>query len=120
MKKTKRMIRNLILFILLIILTFYIILKDQDITEILNIVQNVKIQFIIIAIILLFVASFFFFDKQEELSKKYGEECLDFLKITKHIKPSNYHDFYLKQKCKDYNLSDKVINAIFTNDTKKI
>ena len=49
MKKTKRMIRNLIIFILLIVLTFYIILKDQDITEILNILQNVKIQYILIA-----------------------------------------------------------------------
>ena len=49
MKKTKRTIRNLIIFILLIVLTFYIILKDQDITEIFNIVQNVKIQYILIA-----------------------------------------------------------------------
>lgn len=49
MKKTKRMIRNFILFIALIILTFYIILKDQDITEIFNIVQNVKIKYILIA-----------------------------------------------------------------------
>ena len=46
MKKT---IRNLIIFILLIILTFYIILKDQDITEIFNILQDVKMQYILIA-----------------------------------------------------------------------
>lgn len=51
MKKTKRMIRNLIIFILLIMVTFYIILKDQDITEIFYIVQNVKMQYILIAII---------------------------------------------------------------------
>lgn len=49
MKKTKRMIRNFILFIALIILTFYIILKDQDITEIFSIAQNVKINYILIA-----------------------------------------------------------------------
>ncbi len=49
MKKTKRIIRNIIIFILLIILTFYIMLKDQDITEIFNILQNVKIQYILIA-----------------------------------------------------------------------
>lgn len=49
MKKTKRMIRNLIIFILLIILTFYIILKDQNITEIFSIFQSVKNQYILIA-----------------------------------------------------------------------
>lgn len=51
MKKTKRMIRNLIIFIMLIILTFYIILKDQNITEIFSIFQNVKKQYILIAIL---------------------------------------------------------------------
>lgn len=51
MKKTKRMIRNLIIFIILIILTFYIILKDQNITEIFSIFQNVKKQYILIAIL---------------------------------------------------------------------
>lgn len=50
-KKTKRIIRNLIIFILLIILTFYIILKDQDATEIFNVLENVKKQYIFIAII---------------------------------------------------------------------
>lgn len=49
MKKTKRMIRNLLLFILLIILTFYIILKDQNIPEIFSVFQNVKKQYILIA-----------------------------------------------------------------------
>ena len=51
MKKTKRMIRNLIIFIFLIVLTFYIILKDQNITDIFSIIQNVKKQYILIAIL---------------------------------------------------------------------
>lgn len=51
MKKTKKMIRNLIIFILLIILTFYIILKDQNVFEIFDIVLSVKKEFIIIAIL---------------------------------------------------------------------
>ena len=51
MKKTRRMIRNLIIFILLIILTFYIILKDQDITQIFNVLRDVKKQYILIAMI---------------------------------------------------------------------
>lgn len=51
MKKTKRIIKNLIIFILLIILTFYIILKDQDITQIFSLMKNVKYQYILIAVI---------------------------------------------------------------------
>lgn len=50
-KKTKRIIRNLIIFILLIILTFYIILKDQDITQIFSLMKNVKYRYILIAVI---------------------------------------------------------------------
>ena len=50
MKRTKKMLKNLIFFLLLIILTFYIILKDQDIDDILSILKNVKKEFIIIAI----------------------------------------------------------------------
>lgn len=51
MKRTKKMIRNFIIFILLIILTFYIILKDQNISEIFDIALSVKKEFIIIAIL---------------------------------------------------------------------
>ena len=47
--KTKKNIMNLMLFIFLIIITFYIIFKDQDITEILNLIFNVKQKYIIIA-----------------------------------------------------------------------
>ena len=51
MKKTKRTIRNLLIFISLIVLTFYIILKEQNITEIFSAFQNVKKQYILIAIL---------------------------------------------------------------------
>ncbi len=51
MERTKKIIRNLIIFILLIILTFSIILKDQDIGQIFNVLAGVKKEFIIIAII---------------------------------------------------------------------
>lgn len=51
MKKTKKLLRNLIIFIVLIVLTFYIILKDQNTSEILNVLSSVKKEFIIIAII---------------------------------------------------------------------
>lgn len=51
MSKTKKLIRNLILFFALIILTFSIILKDQDISQIFNILQKVKKEYILIAIL---------------------------------------------------------------------
>ncbi len=50
-RKIKKMIRNFILFIILIILTFYIILKDQDVTQIFSLVKNAKYQYIVIAVI---------------------------------------------------------------------
>ena len=51
MKKKSKIIKNAIIFILLIILTFYIILKDQNIDEIIKIIGNVKIQYVLIAVI---------------------------------------------------------------------
>ena len=48
--KTGKYIRNFILFILVIILTFYIVLKDQSITDILNVFVNIDHKYIIIAI----------------------------------------------------------------------
>lgn len=50
MRKTNKLIRNLILFFALIILTFSIILKDQDVSQIFNILLNVKKEYILIAI----------------------------------------------------------------------
>lgn len=51
MRKTKKLLRNLIIFIVLIILTFYIILKDQNFIELFQIIKSVKKEFILIAII---------------------------------------------------------------------
>lgn len=50
MKDKAKWFRNILIFILLIVLTFYILLKDSDISEIFNVIKNVKIQYIIIAI----------------------------------------------------------------------
>lgn len=50
-KKIKKTIANLIIFILLIMLTFILIFKDQDITQVLEIATNVKAQYIVIAIL---------------------------------------------------------------------
>ena len=58
MGKNKKTIKNLIIFIILIILTFYIILKDQDITEIIQVLQNVKLEYVLIAIIVMLIYFF--------------------------------------------------------------
>ena len=50
MKGKKKAFRNFVIFLLLIILTFYILLKDENISEILNIVVSAKIGFVFIAI----------------------------------------------------------------------
>ena len=42
MKKTKKFIQNFILFIILIGITFYIVFKDQDMNNILDILLNVN------------------------------------------------------------------------------
>ncbi len=55
MKKGKKMILNLIIFVLLIILTFYILLKDQNIFDIYNLALNSNKTYIILAIICMFV-----------------------------------------------------------------
>ena len=51
MKRTGKTIRNAIIFILLIILTFYIILKDQNTDEIFEIIGTVKLRYVLIAVI---------------------------------------------------------------------
>ena len=48
-KKSKKIYINLLIFILLIIFTFSLVLKDQDVTEILKISATVKKQYIFIA-----------------------------------------------------------------------
>lgn len=50
MKKKRNIIRNLILFNLLIILTFYFVFRDQNIDEIFSILGTVKIEYVFIAI----------------------------------------------------------------------
>lgn len=55
MKSKKTILRNAIIFILLIILTFYIILKDQNIDDLFSVLGTVKIKYILIAIIGMFI-----------------------------------------------------------------
>ena len=55
MSKNKKTIKNLIIFILLIIFSFYIILKDQDIVEITQVLRNVRLEYVVIAIVAMLI-----------------------------------------------------------------
>lgn len=55
MEKSKKMIRNLIFFILLIILTFYVILKGQNISELFSVVISAKKSYIVIGILFMLI-----------------------------------------------------------------
>lgn len=51
MGSTKKTIRNFAVFVVLILLTLWVILKDQSITEIIDVFSNVKMQFVFIGIL---------------------------------------------------------------------
>lgn len=51
MKRVKKLLRNFIIFIALIVLTFYIILKDQDISGIIKVIVDSKKEFLLIAVL---------------------------------------------------------------------
>ena len=51
----KTIIRNFVFFIALILLTLWIILKDQSITEIVSVFDNVKIQYVLIGILCMII-----------------------------------------------------------------
>ena len=58
MSKNKKTIKNLIIFIILIILTFYIILKEQDIVGIIQVLRSVRLEYVLIAIIAMLIYLF--------------------------------------------------------------
>ncbi len=51
----KKYLRNLILFMLIILLTFYIILKDQSISKIIEVLSSIDLKYILIAIICMLI-----------------------------------------------------------------
>ena len=55
MGSTKKTIRNFAVFVALILLTLWVILKDQSITEIIDVFSNVKMQFVFIGILCMVV-----------------------------------------------------------------
>lgn len=55
MKKKSNIFKNLIFFILLIVLTFYIMLKDQDLLAIFRIIKSAKLEFVFVGIVCMFL-----------------------------------------------------------------
>lgn len=54
-KSKKHLFRNLLFFLILIVITLRLILKDQSVTQIVDIIKNVKIQYILIAILCMMI-----------------------------------------------------------------
>lgn len=54
-KSGRKIVRNLIFFLLLITITLWVLLKDQSIAQILSIIKGVKIQYILIAILCMLI-----------------------------------------------------------------
>ena len=50
-----KIFKNLVVFVFLIILTFWLIFKDQDINELINIIKSVNISYVIIGMLLMLV-----------------------------------------------------------------
>ena len=51
MKKQKKLILNFWLFMFLIVLTFYILLRDQNLLEVFDIIKSAKIEFVLLGIL---------------------------------------------------------------------
>lgn len=54
-KKKSNIFKNLIFFLVLIAITLYVILKDQSITQIIDAVQNVKIEYVIMGVLCMII-----------------------------------------------------------------
>ena len=59
-------------------------------------------------------------EREKEINEIYGEDCVNFLKITKDIKPSNYFEFYFNQKNKKYSIPQNVEQDILAGTFKLI
>ena len=57
-KSNLKMIRNLVFFLLLIVLTYMFIFKDQDINELVSTIKSVDLLYVFISILLMFAVYF--------------------------------------------------------------
>ena len=69
-----RMLRNIILFLLLIWLTFFMIFKDQDMNELIRLIKSAKIQYIIIGVFIMFLFYLMEAINIRSILKSFGEK----------------------------------------------
>ena len=71
----KKLFRNLLVFVGIILVTFYIIFKDQDISQFRNILLNIDLKFIFISVICMML--YFVCDaiNIKRMLKRLGEKC---------------------------------------------
>ena len=83
-KANLKMIRNLVFFIGLIILTFYILFKDQDIGELFAVIKSANPYFVLLGIGLMLLYFFIEAYNIRSILKKFGENVslLNALKYT--------------------------------------
>ena len=78
-----KLVRNLIFFVLLIIITFWFIFKDQDLGLLFNTIKSVKISYLLVGALLLFVSICMESLNVRSLLYGLGERKIPFLKAIK-------------------------------------
>lgn len=81
-KTIKKIIRDLVFFILLVVLTFWILFKNQDLKVLIKIIGNVNIWFVILALLFMF----FYFLMQSYNIKKIMQSLRESIPIHKMLK----------------------------------
>ncbi len=83
-KANLRMLRNLIFFILLIFLTFWLIFKDQDMEELYNVIKSADITFVIIGVLIMLMYYLMEAYNIKSILKAFGDKIsiLSALKFT--------------------------------------
>lgn len=73
-KTIKKFIRNIIFFIILIVLTFWIIFKDQDMNELFNIIKSAKKSYIFLGFLVMLLSFFMEAYNKKHVLKTFGEK----------------------------------------------
>ncbi len=82
-KSNLKMIRNLVFFILLIVLTYMFIFKDQDINELVSTIKSVDLLYVFISILLMFAVYFSESFNIKCILKSLGEKNISIFKALK-------------------------------------
>ena len=83
-KASRKMIRNLILFIVLIILTFTLIFKDQDMGELYKIIISVDKKFLILGIVIMIISYVIEAYNVRAILKALGDQKISIFRAIKY------------------------------------